>query len=106
VRAGTRAFASGVGWVVIETVDVVRLNELTDHDALADGFESRMAMTAALRRMYPRSHRRDGQAWYRVTFRLENDNLPATEFVRPAAPTTPPRGSSARLSSRGCANRG
>jgi hypothetical protein len=73
VRAGSRAFAPGVGWLVIEEVESIEhLRLLKIEDARADGFASRAQMTRALRELYPaKMCREDGRMWFRVRFRLE-----------------------------------
>src|SRR6266487_519004 len=68
LRAGQRAFAPGLGWLFIEAVNIVDLDQLDDADARADGFETLEQMKRALRRLYP-SHARDGRQWFRVAFR-------------------------------------
>ena len=70
LRAGQRAFAPGLGWLIIEAVDVVELDDLADADARADGFESIGLMKRALHELYP-SHADDGRRWFRVAFRTE-----------------------------------
>ncbi|HSZ54532.1 MAG TPA: ASCH domain-containing protein [Tepidisphaeraceae bacterium] len=69
VRAGGSAFAPGLGWLAIESVDTVELKNLSDGDALADGFRSAAEMRKTLRRLYP-SSRKDNRSWFRVRFRL------------------------------------
>jgi hypothetical protein len=69
LRAGQRAFAPGLGWLLIESVDVVAdLDDLADADARADGFETLEQMKRALHELYP-SRARDGRRWFRVAFR-------------------------------------
>jgi len=67
VRAGGRAYAPGIGWITIEHVDEVRLRDLDDVDAHADGFENLTQMRRELRRIYP-SVKTDGKCWFRVRF--------------------------------------
>ena len=69
--AGHRAFAPGLGWLHIETVDVVKLKQLTDVDARADGFETVSDMLKTLREIYP-NRRSDGRRWFRVGFRWDD----------------------------------
>ena len=64
VRAGGNAFA-----LSIESVDAVELKNLSDRDALADGFRSAAQMRKTLRRLYPAS-RNDKRFWFLVKFRL------------------------------------
>jgi len=70
VKPGGRAYSPGVGWLAIERVDVVRLDQLTESDAKADGFETLAAMRAMLREIYP-NVRRDGRQWFRIAFHPE-----------------------------------
>jgi hypothetical protein len=69
VRPGGSAFAPGLGWLAIESVDAVELKKLSDHDARADGFASAAEMRKTLRKLYPRT-REDKRSWFRVRFRV------------------------------------
>jgi hypothetical protein len=69
VRAGHNAFAPGLGWLAIESVDPIELRGLSDHDAIADGFATAARMRRALRRVYPATDR-DRKTWFRVRFRI------------------------------------
>lgn len=75
VRAGSRAFAPGVGWLWIESVDIVRLCDLTPQDARDDGFASRSKLRTAMRAMYRNqgaaARQRGEMRWYRIRFRVE-----------------------------------
>src|SRR2546430_10452807 len=81
LKAGQRAYAPGVGWLMIETVDAIDLGALGEDDARADGFASVSEMLAALREMYP--DRRDGKAWFKVRFRLTTRLSSSKSEVRP-----------------------
>jgi hypothetical protein len=70
VIIGKRAFAPGIGWLMIEAVDLIELSSLTDSDALSDGFVSTAAMARQLKKLYP-SKAKDGKRWYRVRFRID-----------------------------------
>ena len=74
VKPGGRAFAPGIGWLLIDSIEIVSLTKLTDADARADGFECARAMRRALREFYPRIAR-DGRKWFRVAFRRETNAL-------------------------------
>jgi hypothetical protein len=74
MRAGQQSYIPGAGYIDVEAVDEVRIEELTEDDALADGFDSAEALRAALREIYP-AELASGYRAYRVRFRL----------VRPAA---------------------
>ena len=68
LRAGQRAFAPGLGWLMIESVDVVELEHLSDADARADGFDTLRQMKRTLHELYPKQSR-DGRRWFRIAFR-------------------------------------
>jgi hypothetical protein len=67
VRAGAEAFAPGVGWLVIESVESVELEHLSDADAVADGFDSHARLMATLGDLYP-DQAGDGKQWFMVRF--------------------------------------
>lgn len=71
MREGQRSYIPGVGGVRITVVESVELNELTDADALPDGFPDVGALKAELRLIY--GDRLDaGYQTFRVAFeRLE-----------------------------------
>jgi len=68
-RAGQRSYIPGAGYIRIETIDRVTLDELTETDAALDGFESLTALREELQTMYAEELAAGHQA-YRVTFRL------------------------------------
>src|SRR5688572_15129628 len=65
LKAGQPAWAPGVGWLEIDTVEPIDLNALGDGDARADGFDSAPSLRDALLSLYPQ-HATDGKVWYRV----------------------------------------
>jgi hypothetical protein len=67
VRAGAEAYAPGVGWLAIESVESVELEDLSDADAVADGFDSRARLMSALDVLYP-DQRCDGKRWFIIRF--------------------------------------
>lgn len=69
MRAGQRSYIPGVGYITIESVDEVQLDELIDADALPDGFPSAEALRAELAALYP-NELAAGYRAYRVRFRL------------------------------------
>ncbi len=69
LRAGQRAYAPGVGWLAIDTVEAVDLDGLSDDDARADGFDTAAALRGVLGELYPDGDS-DGKAWFRVCFTL------------------------------------
>jgi hypothetical protein len=68
-RAGQRSYIPGAGYIRIETIERVTLDELTEQDAQLDGFDNRAAMLAELQTMYA-DELAGGHQAYRVTFRL------------------------------------
>lgn len=68
-RAGQRSYIPGAGYIKIETIDRVTLEDLTEADAVLDGFDSLAALLAELQAMYADELAAGHQA-YRVTFRL------------------------------------
>ena len=77
MRAGRRS-APGVGWLKIESVEVVELDGLTDTDAAADGFPTRAGLVEALEGMYP-DHAGDGRRWFLVRFVLDRVEPPRAQ---------------------------
>jgi len=75
MRPGQRSYIPGVGRIRILSVEPVRLEELTDADAVPDGFATAVELRAEIARLYGDPLPADYQA-YRVTFQLESH--PAT----------------------------
>jgi len=71
-RAGQASYIPGVGYIRIETVDIVELDALTDDDARPDGFATADALRQEIHTLYPQPWP-DGLAAYRVQFRLMTD---------------------------------
>ena len=65
VIIGRRAFAPGIGWLMVEAVDLVELKTLTEQDAYSDGFASKAVMVRKLITLYA-TESNDGKLWYRV----------------------------------------
>lgn len=78
MRSGQRSYVPGAGPIRVHTVEPVELTELTDEDALRDGFDSAKALREELVRLYPEQLEAGYQA-YRVVFEL----LPAGETQVP-----------------------
>jgi hypothetical protein len=53
LKVGQRAFAPGIGYLGIESVDVIDLARLGEDDAKADGFENLAEMKRMLRSSIP-----------------------------------------------------
>ncbi len=69
MKAGQRSYIPGVGYIRILAVDAVKLGELNQHDAKADGFPSPAALRREIETIYPAELAAGYQA-YRVRFRL------------------------------------
>lgn len=75
VCVGRRAYAVGVGWLNVFSVEPVAPDQMTDADARADGFDSRDALLAALAALYPDAGE-DGKRWYLVRFAVDQLETP------------------------------
>jgi hypothetical protein len=69
MRVGQRSYIPGAGYIVVDAVEEVRLNDLTDDDATQDGFDTADALRAELETLYPEQLKAGCQA-YRIRFRL------------------------------------
>ncbi len=67
MRAGQRSYIPGAGYIRIDAVDEVQLQELTDEDALRDGFASAEQLRCEIDHLY-REQLADGFRAYRVRF--------------------------------------
>ena len=89
-RTGQRSYIPGAGYIHIDSVEPVSLCELTETDALRDGFANLAELRAALAAIYPSEAESAARPW-RIQFHL----LPAEEQVmlmarwKRAAPKTP-----------------
>jgi len=52
MRAGQLSYIPGVGYIRVDSVDEVALNDLTDEDAIPDGFLSVQELRAEIERLY------------------------------------------------------
>ena len=77
VQVGRRSYIPGAGYIMIDSVDLIRPDELTDTDAKLDGFSDAAALQAELQTLYTDELRQGFQA-YRVRFTL----LPEKEQQR------------------------
>lgn len=68
LKAGDRVSAPGVGELILQAVEPVQWESLTDADARADGFASMSELTRVIRRIYPNLEQ-DGKSWFRIKFR-------------------------------------
>ena len=69
MRVGQRSYIPGVGYIGIDAVDEVRLDELTDEDAQLDGFDTTGALRDELRTLYA-DRLEAGEQTYRVRFHV------------------------------------
>lgn len=76
MRVGQRSYIPGVGYITITAVDEVRLAELTDADAVLDGFATAEALRAEIESIYGEKLAAGYQA-FRVRFE-QLDPQPAT----------------------------
>jgi hypothetical protein len=72
MRSGQRSYIPGAGPIHVSVVEEVRLEDLTDADALPDGFPTAEALRAALARLYPAQLAAGYQA-YRIVFELKKE---------------------------------
>jgi len=69
MRAGQRSYIPGIGRIQIDRVEQVCLEDLTDEDALPDGFETADALRAELHSIYAEKLAEGYQA-FRVVFHI------------------------------------
>lgn len=68
-RSGQRSFIPGAGYVWIESIEQVELDELTDEDAVPDGFATADELRAEIAAIYSNPSDRSKRA-FRIRFRL------------------------------------
>ncbi len=69
MRAGQRSYVPGIGAISVESVDPVALEDLTDADAVPDGFATADALRAELNAIYA-GKLAEGYNAYRICFRV------------------------------------
>jgi len=69
MKAGQRSYIPGAGYIRVDEVRQVRLDELTDEDARPDGFDTAASLRAELDRLYG-GKIADGYHAFRVRFHL------------------------------------
>jgi hypothetical protein len=69
MRAGQRSYIPGAGYIQITAVDEVALADLTDEDAIRDGFSTADALRREVQELYPKQLA-EGHRAYRLIFRL------------------------------------
>jgi hypothetical protein len=70
MRAGQRSYIPGIGHIRITSIEQVNLDDLTDADAIPDGFSSAAALRAELHTIYGDQIAAGHQA-YRIVFQKE-----------------------------------
>jgi hypothetical protein len=69
MKPGQRSYIPGAGYIRIEAVDEVALAQLTDDDALLDGFASAVALRGEIEQLYP-AQLAAGHRAFRIRFTL------------------------------------
>jgi hypothetical protein len=69
MRAGQRSYIPGVGYIEVTAVDEVALEQLTDADAIPDGFPTAAELRAEIARIYADPANADQRA-FRIVFRV------------------------------------
>jgi hypothetical protein len=72
MRAGQRSYIPGAGYIRIDQVEQVRLEDLTDADAVPDGFATADALRAEINAIYGDKIAAGYQA-FRVVFHLSEE---------------------------------
>ena len=81
LHAGCRARVPGLGWLNIISCDKIDLKDLTEADAVSDGFQSLKALRKTLAQIYPNCAT-DGRHWYRVVFTPEGPKSSPAQDAR------------------------
>jgi hypothetical protein len=69
MRAGQRSYIPGAGYIRVLSIEPIDVSELTDADAVPDGFESAEKLRAELNTLYAEQLASGYQA-YRICFEL------------------------------------
>jgi hypothetical protein len=72
MKAGQRSYIPGIGYIRVTLVEKVELAELTDDDAVPDGFETADALRAEIENLYA-DKLAEGYQAYRIVFDLLPD---------------------------------
>ncbi len=75
MRAGQRSYIPGAGYIRIDQVEQVRLEDLTDEDAIPDGFATADALRTEINEIYAEKVAAGYQA-FRVVFHLLEEMAP------------------------------
>jgi hypothetical protein len=71
LNPGDHVKTPGVGTLVLDSVNSIEWDSLTDADAAADGFASLAELNRIIRRIYP-DIANDGKSWFKLHFHLES----------------------------------
>ncbi len=85
MRTGQRSYIPGAGYIRIESVEQITLDDLTEEDAVRDGFETLAALRAELQSIYSPTSA-DGRKPFRIRFAL----LPPEEQKKQSEPKPAP----------------
>ena len=69
MKTGQRSYIPGVGYIRVTLVEKVELSELTDEDAIPDGFQTADALRAEIDTLYA-DKLAEGYQAYRIVFHL------------------------------------
>jgi len=69
MRTGQRSYIPGAGYIQVDSVEEISLDELSDEDAPPDGFDSLGQLRAELTELYGEELGRESRA-YRVRFHV------------------------------------
>ncbi|HEX3654682.1 MAG TPA: ASCH domain-containing protein [Pirellulales bacterium] len=69
MRAGQRSYIPGVGYIRVETVEPVQLDQLDDRDAQPDGFATADLLRREIAQLYG-DVQAEGYSPYRIVFRV------------------------------------
>ncbi len=75
MRAGQRSYIPGAGYIRIDQVEQVRLEDLTDEDAIPDGFATADALRTEINEIYAEKIAA-GYQTFRVVFHLLEEMAP------------------------------
>ena len=76
MRIGQKSYIPGIGHIRIDSVEEIRLEELTDEDAVPDGFANADELRDELQTIYA-DKLAEGYSAFRVTFQVTEEQIPA-----------------------------
>jgi hypothetical protein len=81
MKTGQRSYIPGAGYIQVDAVDEVKLDDLTDEDARRDGFANVELLRREIAELYE-EQLASGYRAYRVIFHtVEKEDVPAAEAV-------------------------